>query len=344
MEIPSIFLNRILSEAAKRSASDLHLSVGSLPMFRINNQLIAAAGEEIITSEILDKIISSIVNQEEAIKLKDLREIILVKEFASGFRFRINIFYQKNLPALSFHYIQSDLRTLDDLAAPKIFHNFLKLDSGLIVIAGSHNSGKTAVAAAFIEEINRVSSKYIITIEDPIEYLFVNQKSIIEQRQVGRDVTSAAAGLDYCLGEDVDLVYLSEVKKNFFSVVPLILELAAGNCLVILEVNADSAIRALEKILGSMESKSSTEAIRYSLADALAGIVAQKLVPGRSRGLILAAEILLVNSAVKSLIRENKIYQIPNAMQTFRQEGMISMDKALEELVKSGEARREDIS
>ncbi len=343
MEIPSIFLNRILSEVAKKNASDLHLSVGSLPMIRVNDQLSTMADEQIVTSETLNKIINSVISQEEAAKLKEDREIILVKEFAGSFRFRINIFYQKDLPTLSFHYIPGSLKTLTDLQAPKIFQDFLKLHSGLIIIAGSNNSGKTTTAAAFIEEVNRISSRYIITIEDPIEYLFVNKKSIIEQRQIGRDVKSVTAGIDYCLVEDVDLVYINEIKKEFSSAMPLILELAAGNCLVVMEMNADSSVRAIEKILGSEEAKLSNEAVRYSLADVLVGIVVQKIIFGRG-GVNLAAELLLVNSAVKSLIREGKIYQIESAMQTFRKEGMISMDKALEELVASGKVRQEDIS
>ncbi|MCK4553350.1 Flp pilus assembly complex ATPase component TadA [Candidatus Parcubacteria bacterium] len=342
MEIPSIFLNRILSEVAKKNVPDLHLSVGSLPVVRINDQLAAMEGEQIVTSEILNKIIDSVISQEEAVKLKEDREIILVKEFAGSFRFRINIFYQKDLPTMSFHYISDSLKTLTDLQAPKIFQDFFKLNSGLIIIAGSNNSGKTTTAAAFIEEVNKISSRYIITIEDPIEYLFVNKRSIIEQRQVGRDVKSVIQGIDYCLVEDVDLVYINKIKKEFSSAVPLILELAAGNCLVVLEMNADNSIRAIEKILSSGEAKLSNEAIRYSLADVLVGIVVQKLVSGRG-GVNLAAEVLLINSAVKSLIREGKIYQIESAMQTFRKEGMISMDKALEELVASGKVRQEDI-
>lgn len=344
MEIPSIFLNRILSEVAKRNASDLHLSVGSLPMIRVNNELVVMEGEKIVTGEIIDKIISSIINDAEAEKLKEEREAILVREFAGNFRFRINIFYQKDMPTLSFHYIPSGLKTLDDLQAPKILYDFLKLNSGLIIIAGSYHSGKSVTAAAFIEEINRTSSKYIITIEDPVEYLFVNKKSIIEQRQVGRDVKSITDGIDYCLSEDVDLVYIDEIKKEFSSAMPLILELAAGNCLVVMEMNADSSVRVIEKILGSMEAKMPIEAVRYSLADVLVAVVAQKLVPRHGGGTVLAAEVLLLNSAVKSLIREGKIYQIENAIQTFRKEGMISMDKALEKLAAKGEVKQEEVT
>lgn len=344
MEIPSIFLNRILSEVAKKGASDLHLSVGSLPMIRINDQLTPMEGEQIITTETLNKIIESIITQEEAPKLKENREIVIVKEFAGSFRFRINIFYQKDLPTLSFHYIPGTLKTLDNLKVPKVIYEFLKLDTGLIIIAGSYNSGKSTTAAAFVEEVNKTMSKYIITIEDPIEHLFVNKKSIIEQRQVGRDVKSITAGIDYCLNEDVDLVYIGEIKREFASAMPLILELAAGNCLVVMEMNADSSVRLIEKTLGSMGTKLSIEAVRYSVADVLVGIIVQKLFSRYGGGSAVAAEVLLVNPAVKSLIREGKIYQLESAMQTFRQEGMISMDKAIEELIASGEVRQEDIS
>ena len=343
MEIPSIFLNRILSEVAKKNASDLHLSVGSLPMIRINGQLFSLDNEGIVTNEIIDKIISNIINDEDAVKLKENREISLVKEFGGSFRFRINVFYQKDLPALSFHYISNNLKTLSDLQVPEVFSNFVKLNSGLIIIAGSNSSGKTTTASAFIEEINKKSNKYIITIEDPIECLFINKKSIIEQRQVGRDVKSVTDGINYCLSEDVDLVYVNEIKKEFSSALPLILELASGNCLVILEINADSSIRVIEKILNLAGTEILNKAISYSLADVLVGIVVQKLIFDRERNAILASEILLLNSAVKSLIREGKIYQIENAMQTFRSDGIISMDKAIEELITAGKIRREDV-
>lgn len=343
MEVPSIFLNKILSEAAKKNASDLHLTVGSLPMVRINGQLIIMDGKSIITSETINKIINSFINEEEMVKFKKDKEIVLVKNLANNFRFRINVFYQKGLPSLSFHYIPANPKNLNDLKSLRILENFAKLSSGLLVIAGSYGSGKTATAAALIEEINKNSNKYIITIEDPIEYLFINKKSIIEQRQIGSDVQSVVAGLFHCFNEDVDLVYLGEINKEFKSAIPLILELAAGNCLVILEVNTDNALGTIEKILNALESKVNQEAARYSLADVLFGVIAQKLVPRRGGGLILAAEILLANSAVKSLIREGKIYQLESVIQLSRKEGMISMRKALEELVQAGEVRREDI-
>ncbi|NIA18431.1 MAG: hypothetical protein GWO79_00965 [Actinobacteria bacterium] len=342
MEVPSIFLNRILTQTAKRNASSIHLMAGSLPMMRINNALSPVEGESIMTAETLDKIISSFANEEEIKKFKENKEIVLVKEFAGGFRFRVNIFLQKNMPSVSFHYISSAIKMVADLKLPKAIEDIIKMNSGLFVIAGPYSAGKTTTAAALIEEINKNYKKNIITIEDPIEHLFVSKKGLISQRQVGRDVASVAHGIKHCLEEDADLVYIGEIKSEFESAMPLILELAAGNSLVILEINANSSIRAIEKILNSVEAKTSSEAARFGLADALLGVITQKLIPKRGGGLALAVEVLLATGAVKSLIREGKVHQMDSVIQTSRREGLVSMAKAIEQLVNDGEIRGED--
>ncbi|MFH1233176.1 MAG: ATPase, T2SS/T4P/T4SS family [Patescibacteria group bacterium] len=345
MEIPSIYLNRILTEAAKNNASELHLVVGSLPMARAGSKFATLENEEIVTTELLNKIIEIILSQAEIVKLKEDREIVLVKNLVGDFRFRINVFYQKDLPALTFHYISGIIKNFSDLNLPKIINNFTKVNSGLLIIAGHYSSGRTTTISAFIEEVNKNSSKSIITLEDPIEFLFVNKKSLIAQRQIGRDVKTFSNGLSYCLKEDVDLIYVSEINKEeeFILSMPLILELASGNCLVILEINGDSSTRVIEKILEAVGKKNSVEASRHSLTDVLLGVVVQKLVPLVGGGLVLATEILLNNSAVKSLIREGKLAQIENIIQTSRGEGMISLNKSLEQLLASGKIRQEDI-
>ena len=342
MEVPSIFLNRALTMVAQKGAASLHLTVGSPPTIRVNNELIAIEGEDIVSIELINKIINSLVDEEENKKLAKDKETILVKELAGSFRFRINIFYQKNLPSLSFYYISNIIKNISDLKLPKVLNNLIKLNSGLFIIAGPYNSGKTTTATTLIEEVNKNYKKNIITIEDPIEYLFIGKKSIIAQRQVGRDVISVAQGLRYSLEEDADLIYAGEIKNELESAMPLILELAAGNSLVILEINADSSVRAIEKILNSLEGKISAEAARYSLADVLIGVIVQRLIPRRGGGLVMVPEILLASSAVKSLIREGKIYQLDSVIQTSRKEGMISMEKSIDELVKAGEIKEED--
>jgi twitching motility protein PilT len=333
MEVPSIFLNRLLSEVAKKNASDLHLSVGSLPMLRIDGELLIVEGEGIVTVELLNKIIDALLSQSEYVYLEQNREMIIVKNIAGNFRFKINILYQKNLPTINFHYISGVARNFDDLRLPPALKETVKHNSGLIIIAGPYGSGKTTTAVSMIEEINKTERKYIITIEDPVEFMFVSKKSIIEQRQVGRDVKSIAEGLEYSLNEDCDTVYVSKLQNNLEDVLPLVLELASGNSLVILEMNASSAIRALEKIYDCLEKITSLEAARHSLSDVLLAAIAQRLTPKRGGGLVAVVEVLLANAAAKSLIRDGKISQLESIMQTSRQDGMVTMAKALDDLI-----------
>jgi twitching motility protein PilT len=343
MEVPSIFINRILAEVAKKNAIGLHLTAGNLPLLKIDNQLIEMEGETIVSGELISKMVDTFLSEKEKEKLDKEREIIIVKNFAGNFRFRIDIFFQKDLPSLSFRYIPEVIKNIGDLKLPSVLSNLAKLDSGLFIITGPQLSGKTTTSAAIVEEINRNKRKLIITIEDPIEYLFTNKKSIIEQRQAGRDVMSVLTGVKHTIEKDVDVVFLGEIRNEFKEAAPYILELAAGNSLVLLEVNADSAARALDKILNSMQTKATEEAARYSLADVLVGVIAQKLFPRRGGGLVPACEIVLANAPIKSLIREGKTYQIEGIVQTSRKEGMVIMEKAIEELVRSGDIKQEDV-
>jgi len=343
MEVPSILLNRLLSEAAKKRASSLHLTIGSIPVVRINNQLLSLEEENIITLEMLDKMISSFLDANDLNYLSANKEIVVVKTFAGSFRFRINIFYQKNLPSVTFNYITDNIGGLAELGMPEILEEVIKIKSGLLILAGNYGSGKTYSAAVLLEEINKNYKKRIITLEEPIEYSFISKKSIIEQREVGKDTMNIASGLKYCLEEDVDIIYVGEVRKNFEEALPLIMELASGNSLVVLEVNAGSSIMAIEKVLNALQVKYSESAARYSLSDALVCVCTQRLLPKRGGGLALAAEVLVVNSTVKSFIREGEIFQIESIIQTSRKDGMISMEKSIQELIKAGEVRLEDV-
>ncbi len=341
MEVPSIYLNRILSEGAKRNAHSLHLTVGSFPIIKVGGEFFKLDKESLVTAEILEKIIDFFLTEAEKIKLKQKKEIVLVKELAN-LRFRINVFYQKGLPSFTFYFVFKNIRTLFELKMPKILGNLIEANSGLFIVAGPFGSGKTTTAAALIEEINRTSNKYIITLEDPIENLFISKSSIVEQRQVGSDVNSIADGLKYCLIEDVDVVYISEIRNKFIDVLPLIFELASGNALVILEINSDNTSNVIDKVLTAAQEKISRNVAQHTLADILIGVIAQRLFHGRGGGVAVATELLIANSAVRSLIREGKIYQIESIIQTSRREGMISMKKSIEELVSMGEIRAEE--
>lgn len=342
MEIPSIFLNRILVEAAKKRAVNLHLTVGSSPVMRIDGQLAYMENEGMLTSEIIEKIIDSFSTEEERQKLNHDREITLAKTLAGSFRYKINVFYQKDLPSITFRNIQGVIKNLNDLKLPKFILELSKKNSGLFIVSGNQSSGKTSTIASIIEEINRNYGKRIIALENPIEYLFISKKSIIEQRQIGRDVISYAEGLKYCLNEDANVVYVGEMAEDLKDVIPTIFELASGNALVIMEMNAENSERVLERIVASLKKTMSDEAARYLLSDVLRGILVQKLLPKIGGGVVLAYEMMIMNGPIMALIRESKIYQIENIINTSRKEGMISMEKCVEELVKNGEVKSED--
>jgi twitching motility protein PilT len=342
MDSPVEFFKKLLLDLAKKNASGLHLSVGSIPLLRIYGRLSEGEGGEVLKKEDLEKIIRSFLSEKELAILEDKKEIILVKDFGDNFRFRINVFMQKDSPALSLSYISGEIVDLDNLGFPGTFSKNLLNVAGLLIVAGSPASGKTSTIASIIEKINKEKRKYVITLEDPIEKIFVNRKSLIDQRQIGRDVNTFFDGLRHCLEEDVDVVYVDENRNDFERALPYILELASGNTLVILEVNAENSIRALEKILNTSTENLTKESVRFMLADVLFGVVAQRLIPNRENGLSLALEVLLSNFAVKSLIREGNVYQLEGIIQNSAEEGMISMDKSIKELVLSGQVDRQE--
>lgn len=336
MEIQSVFLKKMLQQMAQKKASSLHLSVGSVPMTRIYGRLISIDEEGILKRSDIEKVVQSFINEEEVLELKKRREILMVKDFGENFRFRINVFFQKNNLSVSFNYISEEIRDLDSLGLPEIFKKNVSSNSGLLIVAGPSDSGRTSTIASFVEKINSEEKKFGITLEKPIERFFVNKKSIIDQRQIGTDVISYVDGLKHCLEEDVDFVCIDEIKDNFEEALPYMLELASGNCLVIVEINGESSIRVLEKILNINCKNFSRESVRFLLADVLLGIIAQRLIPNQGGELSLAVEALMSNFAVKSLIREGKIYQLESVIQNSAEEGTISMEKSIKELIASG--------
>ncbi len=345
MDSPIDFFKKVLLEAVKKKASSIHLSVASVPLIRVNGRFVAEGEEtDILKKDDLEKIAISFLSGEEQRKLEEKRELTMVKEFGEGFRFRIKIFYQKDSLSISLNHISEEILSLEKIGLPSSFKRNLERASGLLILAGPASSGKTSTAAGIIEEFNKNKRKYIITIEDPIEKIFANKKSIVVQRQVGRDVSGFLEGVKHCLEEDVDLVYIDEITDNFEAALPYILELASGNCLVILEMNAENSIRVLEKISNVSCRNLSRESVQFMLADVLFGVVVQRLIPNRENGLSLAFEILLPNFAVKSLIREGGVYQLENILNNSSEEGMISMEKSIKDLVISGEIDRQEIA
>jgi len=344
VEVPSIFLNRILSETARKKAMSLHLTVGSQPIWRLSAQLSAMPDTDIITSDLVVKLLGVILTEEELAEFSKKKELVVVKKIADAFRFRINLFYQKKLPAITFYYIPDTIETFANLNLPPIINDLVKYKNGLCIIAGSYGSGKTTTVASMIEAINRTEKRRVVTLENPVEYSFVSKQSIVEQRQVGVDTESFLTGLRYCLEEDVDLIYVGDAREDLDKAASVILELAAGNAMVIAEVTAGNVVKVIERLMvGAVASGMSEEVARHAIADVLSAVLVLKLLPRRGGGLIPAAEVLIGTPAIKSLIREGKFYQVDSAIQTSRKDGMINMERAVEDLVRLGEVKTEDV-
>lgn len=343
MEVVSIFLNRVLLAGKKKRATSLHLSVDCVPVVRISNRLEELEGETSVDGDLITGIIKSILHDDELAMLNEKKEVTLAKDLAGDLRFRINIFKQKASYSISFFYIDKKIKTAKELNLPKVISLIVEQKAGLLVVAGPYGSGKTTTCSALVEEVNNNIGGHIVTIEEPLESIFVRKKSLIEQRQVGRDVRTAEEALAHCLRDDVDFVYLGEIEKNFNHAFPLVTELSSGNSFVLMEINASNSVQVVEKLVNALESKYNTEAARFILADVLTAIVVQKSFFKKPVGKLIAYEVMLNTPPAQSLIREGRFFQLDNIIQTSQKEGMISMNRSIENLLDSGEISQSDL-
>lgn len=325
---------RILSTVAEYKASDLHLTIGNPPILRVDTKLIPLEKESVVTPDFIENVADTLLSDEQKKVLDKDKEIVLAYSLEDKARFRVNIFYQKGYPSVSFHYIGNKIKTLKDLGLPPVVEQFTKIKKGLVVVSGPFGSGKTTTLISIINTINSTRSEYILTIENPIEYLFVNNKSIVEQREVGRDTPSLVEGLKTVTQEDVDVVMVSDIPNA--DVIREVLNIADSGRIVYTSINADSVVKSIEKMV-SIFSLDEQKQARSFLADNLEGVVCQRLLPRVGGGRIVVAEILIPTEPVRNVIKEGVFYQINNIIQTSREEGMISLDKSLAELVKTGE-------
>lgn len=333
----TITFQKLLSQVAIRGASDLHLTVGNVPQIRVSGQLIPLEDEKVLTPDFIESIVSSVITEKERKVLEKEREVVLVYTFASNVRFKIHIFYQKNFLSLSLRFVPKEPKLLKDLGLPRVIENFIEQDKGIIIISGPYGSGRTTLVAALLQTINLKKAKRIITIEEPIEYIFTSNKSIIEQREVGRDTNSFKEGLLSLKEEDVDIVFVSEISER--DVLEGMLSVAQGGKLIIAIAEGESSVKTIEKLI-EMAPSSEQQRLRSGLADLLQAVLVLRLLPRIQGGEVLASEILVSSPAVASVIREGRLFQLESIIQTSRQEGMQSLDQALAKLVKNGEVKQ----
>ena len=326
-------LDGLMMDTARENASDLHLSVGRYPTLRINGRLIPLTNKEILTPQKVEELVDALLTDEQKAKFVKDKEADLSYEFGKEARFRINVFYQRGFMSVAFRLIPSKIKTLEDLGVPSILYNFTKQSQGFVLITGPAGHGKTTTLAALIDRINHQRYDHIITIEDPIEYMYTQDRCIINQREVHSDTRSFNNALRSIFREDANVVLIGEMRD--WETISTAVTAAETGHLVFATLHTNSAAQTIDRIIDSFPASQQGQ-IRAQISANLLGIASQRLIPSIDGGRVPAIEIMFANSAVRNLIRENKVHQLDLVINTSSDEGMISLNSSLANLVKEG--------
>lgn len=332
-------LERFLEETVRQKASDLHLGIGRPPVLRIAGFLVPLLKEKELAFEDLEGILKVMISEELYHRFLEEKEMDFSYIYKNEARFRCNAFFQRGNIGIVLRFIPPEIPTIEELNLPSVLHEFTRYHQGFVLITGPSSHGKSTTLAALIDEINHKRADHIITIEDPIEYVFEDDKSIIDQREIGRDTISFARALKSTFREDPDVIMVGEMRDP--ETISIALTAAETGHLVFATLHTNSAAQTIHRIVDSFPGIQQTQ-IRAQLSSSLLGIVSQRLIPRVKGGLIPACEILIQTPAVSTLIRENKIHEIPLVIETSADIGMISLNRSLADLVKRGEITLRD--
>lgn len=329
-------LNELLLTTTKQNASDLHVAVGRRPTIRIDSILVPLAKEPILTKDDAEGLAMALLAEDQRKRFLDLKQLDLSYNFEDKVRFRVNVYFQKGFMAAALRLIPAQIRTIEELNLPPLLHDFAKLKQGFVLVVGPAGHGKSTTLAAILDEINHKRTEHVVTVEDPIEYLFAQDRCIISQREVGQDTTSFHEALRAVLRQDPDVIMIGEMRDP--ETIATAMTAAETGHVVFSTLHTNSASQTIDRIIDSFPSEQQGQIVSQ-LASTLVGIVSERLVPRLGGGRIPSMEVMLTNSAIRNLIRERKIYQIDLVIETSVQEGMISLNRSLVNLV-----RRKEIS
>lgn len=335
----SITLNRILTTAAGWHASDLHFVVGSAPVLRVDGKLVTLDDEQICTPEFLEAVSTTLLTEDQRRGLLEKKEVAVGFSLNQQIRFKVSAVYQRGSLAITLHFIPTVVKKIEELGLPEGVMQFTTMTKGLVLITGPYGSGRTTTLNAIVNHINQHRAANIVTIEQPIEFQFINDKSIIEQREVGRDALTAEQAITTASREDVDVIVVSEANSP--AVIAAMLEAAEASRLVLSTMSTDSVLATIEKILNSFPAEDVGK-IRTQLSAVLAGVVSQRLLPKVGGGQVVVAEVMLPTSPIRSVMRDGALTQLANVIQTSRGSGSVSFDRVLAQLVKDGMISTED--
>lgn len=326
-------LEELLDLVVSQGGSDLHLSAGSQPMLRVSGSLLPSAKYPVLTNEETEAMLRSIVPQDRWESFKTNQTIDL--SYAKGdVRFRVNGYCTQGTTSLALRLIPRAIHTFSELNLPSVLESFTQREQGFFLCVGPVGQGKSTTLATMIERINESRAEHILTIEDPIEYVFTPKRSLIHQREVHIDTPDFHAALQSAFREDVDVIMLGEMRD--YETISSAVTAAETGHLVFSTLHTNNAAQTIDRIIDMFPAEQQGQ-VRVQLAGSLAGIFSQRLIPRVSGGLVPAYELLINNNAVSTLIRDGRTHEISAVIQTSSQEGMIDMDRALAELVQKGE-------
>lgn len=317
--------------AIDKGASDLHLVAGLKPVVRIDGDLNEIEDSKELKGKDIEQMVFSILDTESKERFLNDKDLDFSYSFNNKERFRVNLHISNGEIGLVARVINEKMPTLEEIEMPEIIYQLLNLKQGLILVTGPTGCGKSTSLAAMINYINNNRKANIVTLEDPIEYLFRHEKSIIVQRQLGTDMNSFATGLRHVLRQDPDVIMVGEMRD--LETISTAITLAETGHLVLATLHTYSAAQTVDRIIDIFPPHQQNQ-IRSQLSMTLAAVISQRLIPKVDGGRIAAREILINNSAVSNLIRENKIAQIKTVIETSKKEGMISMDREINRLYK----------
>jgi twitching motility protein PilT len=330
-------INELLTIAVERGASDLHLAVGMPPALRIDGQLAPLEDKGVLTAKIVDELVTPMLTSQQRAVFAGSREFDFAYEVPKVGRFRINLHWEKGVMGLVARAIPARVPTMQEIGMIDTIYKLARMEQGLILVTGPTGHGKSTALAAMIDLINAERASHIVTLEDPIEFVFTPKKSIVKQRELGTDMLSFAEGLKHVLRQDPNVIMVGEMRD--LETISAAITVAETGHLVLATLHTYSSAQTIDRIIDIFPPYQQNQ-IRMQISMTLKGIISQRLLPQKGGGRVAAREVLINTPAVATLIRDNKLSQIKTAIQTGLAEGMRPMDQEIIDLYKKGVIER----
>ncbi|HUC94577.1 MAG TPA: type IV pilus twitching motility protein PilT [Candidatus Saccharimonadales bacterium] len=326
-------IKQLLQSVVDAKASDLHLISGIPPMLRVEGELMPVPAQGILTPDVINELLKQVLTGEQIERLTVNKELDFSLPFSEKGRFRVNAYTQKNTLAAAFRLIPLIIPSIESLGLPPILHSFTNLRQGFVLITGPTGHGKSTTLAAMIQEINQNRGVHVVTIEDPVEFIFNPVKSIISQREMRGDTHSWEIALRSALREDPDVVLVGEMRD--FETIAAALTIAETGHLVFATLHTNNAAQSIDRIVDVFPDEQQQQ-VRLQLSNVIEAVFSQRLISGTSKGRVVAYEVMLGTTAIRTAIRDGKTHQIESILETSQEVGMATLEKSLADLVKKG--------